>query len=79
MFLVLGNANIDDSCINVIKSLKLPKIKFISFYNNHITSPEIFNAISGFGSLEKFCVGRNEFDKKDFQKKIILNIYFHQN
>lgn len=62
--LCLSNEEINDDCINVLKALKsqLSKIKFISFYNNKITSPEIFEVIKEFQTLEIFYIGRNEFD-----------------
>ena len=60
--LVIGTTELDDKCIDVIKKLKLPKIKFISFFNNKITSPEIFGAIEHFDTLEKFYIGLNQID-----------------
>lgn len=43
--LIIDNANLSDNIIKTINNLELPEIKFISFYKNKITSPEIFNAI----------------------------------
>ena len=60
--LVIGTTELDDKCIDVIKKLNLPKIKFISFFNNKITSPEIFGAIEHFDTLEKFYIGLNQID-----------------
>ena len=48
----------------MLKKIELPIIKFISFYNNKITSPEIFDVINKFKSLEKFYIGHNPIDIK---------------
>jgi hypothetical protein len=44
--------------------LDLPKIKFISFFDNKITNPEIFEAITILETLEKFYIGSNLIDIK---------------
>ena len=49
--LLIGNANLSDNIIKTIINLKLPEIKFISFYKNKITFPEIFNAIKNFKKI----------------------------
>ena len=51
--------------------MNLPKIKFISFFDNKITSPEIFGAIEKFETLEKFFIGQNLFDLSKLQNKNI--------
>ncbi len=70
--LIIGCANLDDKCIKVIKNLKLPKIKFISFFGNKITSPEIFGAIEKFDTLEKFYIGSNKIDINKLPNKNII-------
>ena len=60
--LIIGWAELNDECINVIKNLKLPKIKFISFFSNKITSPEIFGTVEKFNTLKKFFIGSNKID-----------------
>ena len=60
--LVIGETELDDKCIDVIKNLKLPKIKFISFFSNNISSPEIFGAVEKFDTLEKYYIGSNKID-----------------
>lgn len=74
--MIFGSANINNDCINVIKKMKLPMIKFISLYDNKITSPEIFGAIKNFNSLEKFYIGNN---KLVIDEKAIKNIKFPDN
>ena len=70
--LIIGCANLDDKRIKVIKNLKLPKIKFISFFGNKITSPEIFGAIEKFDTLEKFYIGSNKIDINKLPNKNII-------
>ena len=60
--LIIGCTELNDECINVIKNLNLPKIKFISFFSNKITSPEIFGTVEKFNTLEKFFIGSNKID-----------------
>ena len=60
--LIIGCNELNDDCVNVVKKLKLPKIKFISFFDNKITSPEIFGQIEKYQTLEKFFIGNNLFD-----------------
>ena len=72
--LIIGCSDIIDDSIDIIKTLKLPKIKFISFFGNKITSPEIFGSIKNFKTLEKFYIGSNPIDiKKLANKNIIYN------
>ena len=72
--LVIGCTELNNECINVIKKLKLPKIKFISFFGNKITSPEIFGAVEKFNTLEKYYIGSNQIDiNKLPNKKIKYN------
>jgi len=65
----IEEANLTDDCIDIIKKLKLPKIKFISFFSNKITSPEILNSIKNFESLETFYIGDNPIDIKKLPNK----------
>ncbi len=62
--LCLSDGETNDDCVKVLEGLisKLPKIKFISLFKNKITSPEIFEVIKKFPTLEKFYIGGNEFD-----------------
>ena len=74
--LIIGCAILTDDCIDTIKQLKLPKIKFISLFGNKITSPEIFSSVQNFDTLEKFYIGSNPIDiKKLPNEKIIYNIF----
>ena len=43
---------IGNDCIGIFRKLDLPKIKFISFFDNKITNPEIFEVITKFEILE---------------------------
>ena len=69
--LLIDNANLTDNIIKTINNLELPEIKFISFYKNKITSPEIFNAIKNFKTLEKFYIGENPLDINKLQNSNI--------
>jgi len=69
--LIIQCNELNDDCIEVIKKMNLPKIKFISFFDNKITSPEIFGAIEKFETLEKFFIGQNLFDLSKLQNKNI--------
>ena len=69
---IIEEANLTDDCIDVIKKLKLPKIKFISLFDNKITSPEIFGSIKNFESLEKLYIGENPIDIKKLPNKNFL-------
>lgn len=69
--LIIENEELGNDFIDVIKNLKLPEIKYISFFNNKITSPEIFGTIEHFQSLEKFYIGYNPIEFKDFDNKNI--------
>ena len=71
--LVIGCTELNNECINVIKKLKLPKIKFISFFGNKITSPEIFGAVEKFNTLEKYYIGSNQIDINKLPNKKIYN------
>lgn len=70
--LIIDNANLSDNIIKIINNLELPEIKFISFYKNKITSPEIFNAIKNFKTLEKFYIGENPIDINKLQNSNII-------
>lgn len=70
--LIIGCTNLDNKCIKVIKNLKLPKIKYISFFGNKITSPEIFGAVEKFDSLKKFYIGSNKIDINKLPNKDII-------
>ena len=74
--LIIGHAELDNNCIDVIKNMTLPKIKFISLYHNKISSPEIFSIPEKFETLEKFYVGFNSIDinlQLDKNKKYKFN------
>ena len=71
---IIEESNLTDDCINVIKQLKLPKIRYFSLFDNKITSPEILGSIQHFESLEIFYIGYNPFNiKKISDNKIIYN------
>lgn len=78
--LFLSDEEIDDNCIDIIKSMQknIPNIKFISLYNNKITSPEIFEAIKKFKTLEAFYIGCNEFYLNKFPNKNKKYIFPHK-
>ena len=59
----LEENEITDDCINVFNNLKLPKIIFLSLFDNKITSPEIFESIKQYDSLKTFFIGINSFEK----------------
>ena len=69
--LFLSGENLNNTCIDILKSMKkiIPNIKFISLYNNKITSPEIFEVINEFQTLEKFYIGCNELDLNKLPNK----------
>ena len=69
--LFLSDEDLNDTCIDILKSMKknIPNIKFISLYNNKITSPEIFEVINEFQTLEKFYIGCNELDLNKLPNK----------
>lgn len=69
--LLIDNANLSDNIIKAINNLEMPEIKFISFYKNKITSPEIFNAIKNYKTLEKFYIGENPLDINKLQNSNI--------
>ena len=71
--LVLDNNKLDDDCIVDIKSLNLPKIIFLSLYNNNIKAIEIFEAINKIKTLEKFYIGQNIFDEKKLKNYFKYN------
>ena len=74
--LIIGHGELDNNCIDVIKNMTLPKIKFISLYHNKISSPEIFSIPENFETLKKFYVGFNLIDinlQLDENKKYKLN------
>ena len=58
----LGNNKIGNELIELFKKVKFPEIIYISFYNNNITSLEIFDIICEFKNLQYFYVGENKFD-----------------
>ena len=58
----LGNNKIGNKLIELFKKVEFPEITFISFYNNNITSLEIFDIICEFKNLHSFYVGENKFD-----------------
>ena len=68
-------SNLTDSCIGVIKKLNLPKIKFISLFDNKIASPEIFSSIQNFHSLQIFFIGDNPIDIKNYLIKKLYIIF----
>ena len=68
--LIIGWSDLNDECIEVIKNLNLPKIKFISFYKNNINSPEIFGVVKEFITLEKYFIGLNTIDISKLPKEI---------
>ena len=68
--LVLEKIELNNDFIKIIRSLKLPKIKCISLYDIKITSPDIFEAIGKFKTLEKFYIGGNTFDFSKLSSKI---------
>ena len=70
--LIIGCSELDDKCIKVIKNLKLPKIKFISFFGNKISSPKIFGAVRKFKTLEKYYIGFNKIDVNKLPNKNII-------
>ena len=70
--LVIGETELNDKCIDIIKKLKLPKIKFISLFDNKITSPEIFGAVEEFNTLEKYYIGFNQIDTNKLPNKNII-------
>ena len=70
--LIIGCSELDDKCIKVIKNLKLPKIKFISFFGNKISSPKIFGAVRKFKTLEKYYIGFNNIDVNKLPNKNII-------
>jgi Leucine-rich repeat (LRR) protein len=61
----LQENEITDDCINVFKNLKLPKIIFLSLFDNKITSPEIFEPIKQYDSLKTFFIGKNSFEENE--------------
>ena len=67
--LIIGCTNLNNKCIKVIKKLKLPKIKFMSFFGNKITSPEIFGAVEKFESLD---IGSNKIDINELENDDII-------
>ena len=52
--------------------MELPNIEFISFFDNKITSPEIFGAIKHFITLKKFFIGKNPIDINKLPNKNIV-------
>ena len=70
--LIIGCTDITNDCINEIRKLELPKIKFISFFGDKITSPEIFSSIEKFKTLEKFYIGANPIDINELPNKNII-------
>ena len=70
--LIIGCTDIINDCINEIRKLELPKIKFISFFGDKITSPEIFSSIEKFKTLEKFYIGANPIDINELPNKNII-------
>ena len=57
----LAKNQIDDNCFDTLEKMKLPKIKFLSFYNNEIHSIRIFEKIKKYNTLETFYIGYNSF------------------
>lgn len=55
---------ITNDCINVFKDLDLPKIDYLSLFDNQITSTEIFGIIEKYKTLKSFHIGKNLFDEK---------------
>ena len=53
---------IDDSIIETLKKLDLPKLNFLSLFKNKIKNLEIFNVIKKFDKLTAFHIGENKFD-----------------
>ena len=75
--LIIGHAELDNNCIDVIKNMTLPEIIFISLYHNKISSPEIFSIPENFETLKKFYVGFNLIDinlQLDENKKYYFSI-----
>ena len=75
--LFLSDEDLNNTCIDILKSMKknIPNIKIISLSNNKITSPEIFEVINEFQTLEKFYIGCNELDLNKLPNKK-KNLFF---
>lgn len=51
-----------NDCIKVFNKLDLPKIHYISLFDNKITSTEIFGIAEKYKTLKVFFIGKNQFD-----------------
>ena len=58
--LIIEGSDLGNDCIDVIKHLILPEVKYISLFDNKISSPKIFEALQHFYNLEIFFIGHNQ-------------------
>ena len=61
----LEKNEITNECIDIFKKIDLPKIEFISVFENKITSIRILEVMTKFKSLVTLFVGRNMFDEDE--------------
>ena len=73
--LIIEKGNLGNDCIHVIKKLNLPEIKHLSFFDNNITSPEIFETIKNFPNLELFYIGCNPIEVNDLKDENFKYIF----
>ena len=67
--LIIEGSDLGNDCIDVIKHLILPEVKYISLFDNKISSPKIFEALQHFYNLEIFFIGHNQIKVNDLENK----------
>ena len=73
------NNNINNNCIEILKQMKMPKIKNLNLFKNKITSIKIFDILTNFKTMELFYIGENLFDEKEINNNKNKIIYLPDN
>ncbi len=75
VILDLENNNINNNCIEILKQMKMPKIRDLNLFKNKITSIKIFDILTNFKTLKLFYIGENLFDEKELNNNKNKIIY----
>ena len=66
----LGDNEINNTIIDLLKKLSLPELTYLNLYSNKITDLKLFEVINKFKKLKHFFAGENQFEldknPKDF-------------